>query len=85
MRLYEDIAQWGRIDTTYDYPVGERPSRVMSPRPSRPFDNPKMDRMPRCSSLAPGAKRLYAVPLHNGQSLDFADHPLPIEPQPHTA
>ena len=43
VKLYEDIAQWGRIDTTYDYPVLVNGRYVMSPSPIPTFDNPKMD------------------------------------------
>jgi alpha-D-ribose 1-methylphosphonate 5-phosphate C-P lyase len=42
VKLYEDIARYGRIATTYDYPVKVNGRYVMSPSPIPKFDNPKM-------------------------------------------
>ena len=85
VKLYEDIAQWGRIDTTYDYPVRVHGRYVMSPSPIPSFDNPKMHRMPALQLFGAGReKRLYAVPPYTDvKSLDFEDHPFRIEPQGH--
>lgn len=85
VKLYEDIAQWGRIDTAYDHPVLVNGRYVTSPSPIPSFDNPKMHRMPALQLFGAGReKRLYAIPPWTDvQSLDFADHPFRIEPQDH--
>jgi alpha-D-ribose 1-methylphosphonate 5-phosphate C-P lyase len=85
VKLYEDIAQWGRIDLTYDYPVLVNGRYVMSPSPIPSFDNPKMHRMPALQLFGAGReKRLYAIPPYTDvKSLDFEDHPFRVEPQGH--
>lgn len=85
VKLYEDIAQWGRIDVSYDYPVLVHGRHVMSPSPIPAFDNPKMHQMPALQLFGAGReKRLYAIPPYTDvQSLDFEDHPFHITPQGH--
>lgn len=85
VKLYEDIAQWGRIDLSWDYPVLVNGRHIMSPSPIPSFDNPKMHRMPALQLFGAGReKRLYAVPPYTDVvSLDFADHPFHVEPQGH--
>jgi len=85
VKLYEDIAQWGRIDVSYDYPVRVHGRHVMSPSPIPAFDNPKMHQMPALQLFGAGReKRLYAIPPYTDvHSLDFEDHPFRIEPQGH--
>ncbi|MCV2359684.1 alpha-D-ribose 1-methylphosphonate 5-phosphate C-P-lyase PhnJ [Paucibacter sp. TC2R-5] len=85
VKLYEDIAQWGRVETAYDYPVLVNGRYVMAPSPIPAFDNPKMDRMPALQLFGAGReKRLYAVPPYTSvRSLDFEDHPFEIKPQGH--
>jgi alpha-D-ribose 1-methylphosphonate 5-phosphate C-P lyase len=85
VKLYEDIAQWGRIDLSSDYPVLVNGRYVMSPSPIPSFDNPKMHQMPALQLFGAGReKRLYAVPPYTDvRSLDFADHPFCVEPQGH--
>ena len=85
VKLYEDIAHWGRIDLSYDYPVLVNGRYVMSPSPIPSFDNPKMHQMPALQLFGAGReKRLYAIPPYTDvKSLDFEDHPFVIEPQPH--
>jgi alpha-D-ribose 1-methylphosphonate 5-phosphate C-P lyase len=85
VKLYEDIAQWGRVETTADYPVRVNGRYITSPSPIPAFDNPKMDRMPALQLFGAGReKRLYAIPPYTPvQSLDFEDHPFRIEPQGH--
>ncbi len=85
VKLYEDLAHWGRVETTYDYPVRVNGRYVMSPSPIPSFDNPKMHRMPALQLFGAGReKRLYAVPPYTDvQSLDFEDHPFHVEPQGH--
>jgi alpha-D-ribose 1-methylphosphonate 5-phosphate C-P lyase len=79
--LYEDIAHFGRITKSYDYPVRVNDRYVMAPSPIPKFDNPKMDRMPALQLFGAGReKRIYAVPPYTKvKSLDFEDHPFEIE------
>jgi alpha-D-ribose 1-methylphosphonate 5-phosphate C-P lyase len=74
VKLYEDIAHWGRIDTTYDYPIRVNGRYVMSPSPIPSFDNPKMHRMRALQLFGAGT---------DVQSLDFEDHPFRVEPHGH--
>jgi len=85
VKLYEDIAHWGRIDLSYDYPVRVHGRYVTSPSPIPSFDNPKMHRMPALQLFGAGReKRLYAIPPYTDvQSLDFDDHPFEVLPQGH--
>src|SRR5690606_25916481 len=41
VKLYEDIARYGHIAKTYDYPVMVNGRYVMAPSPTPSFDNPK--------------------------------------------
>lgn len=86
VKLYEDLAHWGRVETTYDYPVLVNGRYVMSPSPIPSFDNPKMHRSPALQLFGAGReKRLYAVPPYTDvKSLDFEDHPFQVEPHGHT-
>jgi alpha-D-ribose 1-methylphosphonate 5-phosphate C-P lyase len=79
--LYEDIAHFGRITKSYDYPVMVDDRYVMAPSPIPKFDNPKMDRMPALQLFGAGReKRIYAIPPYTKvKSLDFEDHPFQIE------
>jgi alpha-D-ribose 1-methylphosphonate 5-phosphate C-P lyase len=81
VRLYEDIAQYGRVTTAYDYPVLVNGRYLMRPSPIPKFDNPKMDMNPALQLFGAGReKRIYAVPPHTSvKSLDFADHPFAVE------
>jgi alpha-D-ribose 1-methylphosphonate 5-phosphate C-P lyase len=81
VRLYEDIARYGRIATAYDYPVVVNGRYLMRPSPIPKFDNPKLDRSPALMLFGAGReKRIYAVPPHTDvRSLDFDDHPFAIE------
>jgi alpha-D-ribose 1-methylphosphonate 5-phosphate C-P lyase len=81
VKLYEDIAHFGRISTSYDYPVLVNGRYVMSPSPTPKFDNPKMDRSPALQLFGAGReKRIYAVPPYTPvASLDFEDHPFEIQ------
>ncbi|MGB3289065.1 MAG: alpha-D-ribose 1-methylphosphonate 5-phosphate C-P-lyase PhnJ [Burkholderiaceae bacterium] len=80
VKLYEDIARYGHIATTYAYPVmvGER--YVMDPSPIPKFDNPKLNMSPALMLFGAGReKRLYAVPPYTQvSSLDFEDHPFEL-------
>jgi alpha-D-ribose 1-methylphosphonate 5-phosphate C-P lyase len=79
--LYEDIARWGHIALTYDYPVMVDGRYLMAPSPIPKFDNPKMQRMPALQLFGAGReKRLYAIPPYTEvASLDFDDHPFEVQ------
>ncbi len=81
VKLYEDVAQHGRIATSYDYPVMVNDRYVMSPSPTPKFDNPKMGEMPALQLFGAGReKRIYAIPPYTKvASLDFDDHPFSIQ------
>jgi alpha-D-ribose 1-methylphosphonate 5-phosphate C-P lyase len=81
VRLYEDIARYGRVATTYDYPVIVNGRYLMRPSPIPKFDNPKLDMNPALLLFGAGReKRIYAVPPYTSvKSLDFEDHPFAIE------
>src|SRR5260221_238663 len=81
VRLYEDIARYGRVITAYDYPVMVNHRYLMRPSPIPKFDNPKMNMNPALQLFGAGReKRIYAVPPHTAvKSLDFIDHPFAVE------
>ncbi len=81
VRLYEDIAQQGRVTSAYSYPVMVNDRYLMSPSPIPKFDNPKLDQSPALSIFGAGReKRIYVVPPYTTvRSLDFDDHPFTIE------
>lgn len=81
VRLYEDIARFGHIATSYGYPVMVNGRYLMSPTPIPKFDNPKMDQNPCIQLFGAGReKRIYAVPPYTQvRSLDFEDHPFSIQ------
>jgi alpha-D-ribose 1-methylphosphonate 5-phosphate C-P lyase len=81
LQLYEDIARFGRITTSYDYPVMVNDRHLMSPSPIPRLDNPKLDRSPALMIFGAGReKRIYAIPPHTPvKSLDFEDHPFTVE------
>ncbi len=81
VRLYEDIARFGHVATTYSYPVFVNDRYVASPTPIPKFDNPKMDRMPALQLFGAGReKRIYAIPpFTKVKSLDFEDHPFTVQ------
>ena len=81
VKLYEDIARYGHIATTYAYPVIVNGRYLMDPSPTPSFDNPKLHRSPALHLYGAGReKRIYAVPPYTDvESLGFEDHP--FEPQ----
>ncbi len=81
VRLYEDIARFGHVATTYSYPVLVNGRYVMSPSPIPKFDNPKMHRNPALQLFGAGReKRIYAIPpFTEVKSLDFDDHPFEVQ------
>ncbi|WP_404367417.1 alpha-D-ribose 1-methylphosphonate 5-phosphate C-P-lyase PhnJ [Marinobacter sp.] len=81
VKLYEDIARFGHIATTYAYPVKVNGHYVMDPSPIPKFDNPKMHGSPALQLFGAGReKRIYAIPpFTRVESLDFEDHPFEIQ------
>ncbi len=81
VKLYEDIARYGRVSTTYDYPVLVNGRYLMAPSPIPKFDNPKLDRNPALQLFGAGReKRIYAVPPYTRvESLAFEDHPFEVQ------
>ncbi|QLA82647.1 carbon-phosphorus lyase [Acidovorax sp. JMULE5] len=81
VKLYEDIARYGHIATTYDYPVLVNGRYVMAPSPIPKFDNPKMHMNPALQLFGAGReKRIYAVPPYTPvESLGFEDHPFEVQ------
>lgn len=86
VKLYEDIARYGHIAATYDYPVIVNEHYLMRPSPIPKFDNPKLDMNPALQLFGAGReKRIYAVPPYTPvRSLDFEDHPFKIQRWDHT-
>ena len=86
VKLYEDIARYGHIATTYAYPVKVDGRYVMDPSPIPKFDNPKLDGNPALMLFGAGReKRLYAIPPYTRvESLDFEDHPFEVQSWEHT-
>jgi len=85
VKLYEDIAQYGRIATSYNYPVQVNGRYLMAPSPIPKFDNPKMDNMAALQLFGAGReKRIYAIPPYTRvKSLDFEDHPFEVQKWDH--
>ena len=81
LKLYEDIARFGRITTAYDYPTLVNGRYLMAPSPIPRLDNPKLDRSAALQLFGAGReKRIYALPPHTPvRSLDFEDHPFRVE------
>lgn len=81
VKLYEDIATFGHIATSYAYPVTVDGRYVMDPSPIPKFDNPKLNMSPALMLFGAGReKRLYALPPYTDvRSLDFEDHPFAIQ------
>jgi len=81
VKLYEDIARYGHIATTYDYPVMVDGRYLMAPSPIPKFDNPKMHMNPALQLFGAGReKRIYAVPPYTKvESLAFEDHPFEVQ------
>lgn len=81
VKLYEDIARFGHIATSYNYPVLVNNRYLVAPSPIPKFDNPKMDNMPALQLFGAGReKRIYAIPPYTSvKSLDFDDHPFEVQ------
>ena len=81
VKLYEDVARFGHIVTSYRYPVMVNNRYMMDPSPIPKFDNPKMHRMPALQLFGAGfEKRIYAIPPYTDvESLDFEDYPFEVQ------
>ena len=81
IKLYEDIARFGHIATSYAYPVRVNEHYIMDPSPIPKFDNPKLNQSPALMLFGAGReKRLYALPpFTEVVSLDFEDHPFDVQ------
>jgi len=81
VKLYEDIARYGHVSTSYDYPVMVNGRYLMSPSPIPKFDNPKLDMSPALQLFGAGReKRIYALPPYTRvESVAFEDHPFAIQ------
>ena len=81
VKLYEDIAHWGHIATTYAYPVMVNGRYVMTPSPIPKWDNPKLHQSEATFIFCAGReKRIYALPpFTDVRSLDFEDHPFHLQ------
>ena len=81
VKLYEDIARYGHVSTTYDYPVMVEGRYLMAPSPIPKFDNPKLHMNPALQLFGAGReKRIYALPPYTrGESLAFDDHPFEVQ------
>ncbi|MEM0946408.1 MAG: alpha-D-ribose 1-methylphosphonate 5-phosphate C-P-lyase PhnJ [Pseudomonadota bacterium] len=76
VRLYEDIAQHGRIARAYAYPVRVEDRYMMDPSPIPKFDNPKLESRALQLFGAGREQRIYALPPYTrAVSLDFEDYP----------
>jgi len=85
VKLYEDIARFGHVAISYDYPVMVNGRYLMSPSPIPAFDTLKMHRMPALQLFGAGReKRIYAIPPYTAvRPLDFDDHPFRLVRAPH--
>jgi alpha-D-ribose 1-methylphosphonate 5-phosphate C-P lyase len=81
VNLFEDLAHYGHISSTYDYPVLVNGRYIMSPSPIPKFDNLKMHLNPALQLFGAGReKRIYAVPPYTTvESLGFEDHPFEVQ------
>ena len=81
VNLFEDLAHYGHISSTYDYPVLVNGRYIMSPSPIPKFDNPKMHLNPALQLFGAGReKRIYSVPPYTTvESLGFDDHPFEVQ------
>ena len=81
VKLYEDIARYGHIATTYDYPVMVDGRYLTAPSPIPKFDNPKLHMNPALQLFGAGReKRIHAIPPYTKvESLAFDDHPFEVQ------
>jgi alpha-D-ribose 1-methylphosphonate 5-phosphate C-P lyase len=80
VKLYEDIAKYGRNSTSYGHPVLVNGRYVMEPTSQPLWDNPKLNKCPALLLYGAGReKRIYAVPPYTEvRSLALDDHPVVV-------
>lgn len=80
VRLYEDVARYGEIATSYDYPVMVGGRYLSSPSPIPKYDTPRLNRLPALQLFGAGReRRIYAIPPYTDvKPLGFSDHPFTI-------
>ena len=85
VKLYEDLAHFGQVAISYDYPVLVNGRTLMSPSPIPSFDNPKLHMNPALQLFGAGREKcIYAIPPYTEvRSLDFDDHPFRPARLPH--
>ena len=59
VKLYEDIARYGQVAISYDYPVMVNQRYLMAPSPIPAFDNPKMHMMPALQLFGAGPREAH--------------------------
>ncbi len=81
VKLYEDITHFGKITSTYDYPVLVDHRYLSAPSPIPKFDNPKLHQSKALHLFGAGReKRIYAIPPYTDvESLGFEDHPFELQ------
>lgn len=81
VRLYEDIARYGHIARSHNYPVRVHGRYLASPSPIPKFDNPKLHRSRALVLFGAGReRRIYAIPpFTDVRSLDFDDYPFEVQ------
>ncbi len=81
VKLYEDITHFGKITSTYDYPVLVDNRYLCAPSPIPKFDNPKLHQSKALHLFGAGReKRIYAIPpFTDVESLGFEDHPFELQ------
>jgi len=86
VKLYEDIARFGRAASAYNHPVLVNRHYVASPSPIPKFDNPKLNRNRALMIFGAGREnRIYAIPpFSEVTSLAFEDHPFGVPPSRRT-
>ncbi|WP_210203839.1 alpha-D-ribose 1-methylphosphonate 5-phosphate C-P-lyase PhnJ [Phyllobacterium sophorae] len=81
VRLYEDIARFGHVAVSHDYPVRVHRRYLSSPSPIPRFDNPKLHRNRALIIFGAGReRRIHAIPpFTEVRSLDFEDYPFEVQ------
>ena len=76
VKLYEDIATFGHIATSYAYPVTVDERYVMDPSPIPKFDNPKLDMNPALMLFGAGREAPARAAVHPGGEPGLRGPPL---------
>ena len=83
VKLYEDVARFGQISISYDYPVMVNHRHLMSPSPIPAFDNPKMHLMPALQLFGAGTREAHLrdSALDRGALARFRRPSVPADPR----